>query len=169
VTLESAIQNLADAINRGASVLEAAVAADKSGGAGGAPDTDPPAPRRGRPRKVDASPDAAAPGASSSADTDAPAPASTSAADAAAPAAPAAIDAGTGKPVELPAAGAIDRKAVKQKAGRLLALPDGNDKLTELLRRHSGVAEGEVKFGMVPDEALSAFEADIDSALALAD
>jgi hypothetical protein len=77
------------------------------------------------------------------------------------------VDAGTGKPIEAPA---VDRAAVKAKAGKLTMLAGGNDKLAELLKKHSpaGLDPAAVKFGTVPDSAIPAFEADVDQAIASA-
>ena len=82
------------------------------------------------------------------------------------------VDAGTGKPLaNQPVTGAeVDaRTAVKSRALLLTQQAGGNDTLTALLRKHSGVAEGAVKIGMVPDDALAALGEDIESALSLAD
>lgn len=79
------------------------------------------------------------------------------------------IDAGTGKPVEKAPAPAVDRDGAKKKAGLLMVAPGGNDALTALLRKHSGITDGAVKFGNVPDDAIPAFVADVDAQLALAD
>lgn len=163
MTMETAIQNLADAINNlatayGKVIVDGQPGADDAG----------PTPRRGRKPRTD-SPDAAADGRSASDDMDAPAPASTTAAGAGAPA-PAAIDAGTGKPVETqvlaPGERGPDYQLAKTKACELTLKPDGEVKLTELLRKHTGIADGPVKFGNLANEVLAAFTADVEAALA---
>lgn len=113
--------------------------------------------RRGRGKATDTSADAT--GQNSGGDTGSGAPSGTGEPKAV-------VDAGTGQTVVVGGdAPKVDRAAVKAKGVKLTQLQGGNDKLKELLKKHSPADTAEVKFGTVPDEAMPAFEADIDAAI----
>jgi hypothetical protein len=163
VTMETAIQNLADAINNLATAYGNVIV---DGQPEAAPEEDPP--KKGRAKKTD-SPDAAAEEPNASADTKSDAHSSTAAAGAGAQG-DATIDAGTGKPIKTqvlaPGERGPDYQLAKTKASELTLKPDGEVRLTELLRKHTGIADGPVKFGNLANEVLAAFTADVETALA---
>jgi hypothetical protein len=162
MSIEDKIEKLTDAING----LTAAIAA--SGGGMATPTADEAGKNptsRGR-RKATDTQDAGASGQQAESGSDSLAQTSTQdGADAPAGGAgtkAAVVDAGTGKPIET---ATVDRAAVKAKGVKLTQLNGGNDKLKELLVKHSPEGTEAVKFGTVPDEAMPAFEADIDEAI----
>lgn len=153
MSIEKLIEDLTDAING----LTAAIAAN--GGAMATPTAEEAGKNptsRGR-RKATDTQDADASGTSSGDDTGSTAQTGTKEV----------VDAGTGQTVVVGGEDPkVDRAAVKKKGVALTQLNGGNDKLKELLVRHSPEGTEAVKFGTVPDEAMAAFEADIDEAIA---
>jgi hypothetical protein len=152
MSIEDTIEKLTDAING----LTAAIAAN--GGAMATPTADEAKrPTKGRGKATDTQ-GADASGTSSDADTGSTAQTGTRTV----------VDAGTGQTIEVgndvPAG--VDRAAVKKKGVALTQLNGGNEKLKELLVKHSPEGTEQVKFGTVPDAAMAAFEADIDEAIA---
>lgn len=81
------------------------------------------------------------------------------------------VDAGTGQTVVLPAEGGeptpvvdvtAQRKEAKDLGVKLIGSnPALEADVTALIRKHSGIAEGPVTFGKVPDGAIPAFLADL--------
>jgi hypothetical protein len=151
MSIEKLIEGLTDAVNG----LTAAIAAN--GGAMATPTAEEAKrPTKGRGKATDTQ-DADASGTSSESGSGSTAQTGTKEV----------VDAGTGQTVTVGGEDPkVDRAAVKKKGVALTQLNGGNDKLKELLVRHSPEGTEAVKFGTVLDEAMAAFEADIDEAIA---